>query len=152
MASSSKAEQLRAMREARLSAKSSRGGTEGRAYHEVPKLATSSAGRALRQAERGTQEVRSTPDNQCQQVGIKPGPREAKSSAYERISESLREAVTIAKRGRPRLGEVAPRPWLAAKMSRATWYRRQAELKASSKSIDAASVKFAKALKNLADR
>src|ERR1700748_2646907 len=29
--------------------------------------------------------------------------------------------------GRPRLGETRDKPWIAAKMSRATWYRRQKE-------------------------
>lgn len=41
-------------------------------------------------------------------AGIKPGPPEIK-------------------RGRPRLGETRDKPWIAAKMSRATWYRRKAE-------------------------
>lgn len=34
------------------------------------------------------------------------------------------------KRGRPRLGEVREKPWIAAGMSERTWYRRQAEAKA----------------------
>lgn len=33
------------------------------------------------------------------------------------------------KRGRPRIGETRDKPWVAAGMSRSTWYRRKAELK-----------------------
>lgn len=43
-------------------------------------------------------------------AGVAPGPRETK-------------------RGRPRIGEVRDKPWIAAGMSRATWYRRKAEAK-----------------------
>lgn len=35
------------------------------------------------------------------------------------------------KRGRPRIGETRDKPWIAAGMSRRTWYRRKAEKKAS---------------------
>lgn len=34
---------------------------------------------------------------------------------------------TEAKRGRPRLGEERDKPWIAAGMSRRTYYRRKAE-------------------------
>lgn len=40
----------------------------------------------------------------------------------------LRTAPTV-KRGRPRVGESAARPWVAAGMTKSTWYRRQAEQK-----------------------
>ena len=57
-----------------------------------------------------------------------------------RIMESSQAAVpevkaplpaAILRRGRPRIGEVRGKPWEAAGMSRATWYRRQRELKAT---------------------
>ena len=36
---------------------------------------------------------------------------------------------TKPKRGRPRIGEKRDQPWIAAGMSRTTWYRRQKELR-----------------------
>jgi hypothetical protein len=36
-------------------------------------------------------------------------------------------AVAIQRRARPRIGEQRAKPWIAAGMSKATWYRRQAE-------------------------
>jgi hypothetical protein len=47
-------------------------------------------------------------------AGIKPGPPDTKRKA-----------------GRPRLGETRSQPWIEAKMSRSTWYRRQAEKRKS---------------------
>lgn len=61
------------------------------------------------------------------QLGIKSGPSEAKPKAFDRIAESLREDIGMAKRGRPRLGEDRDKPWVIAGMSRRTWYRRKAE-------------------------
>lgn len=45
------------------------------------------------------------------------------------ISRKEAEAIFPAKRGRPRIGETRDKPWLAAGMSRRTWYRRKAEAK-----------------------
>jgi len=47
----------------------------------------------------------------------------------KRILESSQSSspASPAKRGRPRIGEVRTKPWEAAGMSRATWYRRRRE-------------------------
>lgn len=102
MKSSPRADGLRSMREARLSAKSSGGGVEGHASGRLGQEPPKARPPDPRPHDplalgRGTQEA-----------GIKPGPSEAK-------------------RGRPRIGEVRTKPWLAEKMSRSTWYRRKAE-------------------------
>ena len=52
----------------------------------------------------------------------------------EEIERRIAEAsppkpAAIVKRGRPRIGEVRTKPWEAAGMSRATWYRRRREAK-----------------------
>lgn len=40
------------------------------------------------------------------------------------------------KRGRPRIGEKREKPWLKAKMSRATWYRRQKDAAAHKRQMN----------------
>lgn len=109
MPAPSKADQLRALREAQAAAldreakpehKSSAGGVEG---HAVVRR-----GAATASTTKGSASTEAAP-----LVGIKPGPAEAKP-----------------RRGRPRIGEPRiPRdePWKALGMSERTWYRRQAE-------------------------
>lgn len=65
------------------------------------------------------------------------GPREAKSSPASSEEERLLCKQMVGgsnpslgpkpKRGRPRIGEKAAKPWIAAGMTKSTWYRRQAE-------------------------
>lgn len=50
-------------------------------------------------------------------------------SVKSRPLKQVTPAPSVAKRGRPRLGEKRPQPWIDAKMSRATWYRRKNEAK-----------------------
>ena len=46
------------------------------------------------------------------------------------LGTELRLGPSVLKLGRPRIGEVRGKPWEAAGMSRATWYRRQREARA----------------------
>ena len=61
----------------------------------------------------------------------------ARSSAVERDAVNVAVAGSNPaesakpKRGRPRIGEKRDQPWIAAGMSRTTWYRRQKELRHS---------------------
>lgn len=110
---------------AQKATKTSRGSTEGRAGHprSVRKGNSSPVGDDLA--------------SQTQQAGIKPGPRgtkpKARSSEVESaahngwVAGSNPAAPTKIKRGRPRIGEKASKPWVAAGMTKSTWYRRQAE-------------------------
>ena len=99
----SKLEQIRALRESRL--KSSRGGVGGHAS-SLPKVGGADPRK------------RNGPP-----AGVESGRRETAHKPIKR------------KAGRPRLEDVkktltATKPWAAAGMSRATWYKRQAEKQA----------------------
>lgn len=52
-----------------------------------------------------------------------------KASGFDPDTARSNRAAPVKKPGRPRLGEQRDRPWEAAGMSRATWYRRRAEQK-----------------------
>ena len=42
-------------------------------------------------------------------------------------SGKLKVSPPNSKKGRPRIGEERTKPWIAAKMSKSTWYRRKRE-------------------------
>lgn len=88
-------------------AKSSRGGAESR---RTPVTTGKPSAGAARQASVKPTDVSGIEARQ-DRAGVAPSPRENK-------------------RGRPRLEEKRPassKPWIAEKMSRASWYRRQAD-------------------------
>lgn len=102
----SKLDQLRALREAR---QSSRGDVESRNVRVGKELTV----KGRTEAEKQPLETLKVEGATTRQAGVAPGPRETKL-------------------GRPRLEDrdqtiEARKPWLALKMSRTTWYRRQAE-------------------------
>jgi hypothetical protein len=107
-----KEQQLRALREARF--KKSDGGVEGHAGGVTSLIKTSPPcdGRSEypHESQKGAGlppaiEARSVGEASA---GVEPGPSEP-----------------IRKRGRPPAGETRDKPWIAAGMSKATWYRRQ---------------------------
>ena len=113
----SKADALRAMREANYAANHSRG--------DGLRVTTS-------------RQAKERPD-QPTDVGVAPSPREAKSKARSSVVEPAAHnglvigsdpvVPTKPKPGRPRLGEERSKPWLHTNppMSKTTWYRRKAE-------------------------
>lgn len=100
----SKLDDLRALREAKLERRSSDGGVEGHAGHR--ERAAEPMGPRMHKAVQ-LRPIRTDTLTEPE-AGIKPGPSETR-------------------RGRPRLGEIREQPWIAAGMSRRTWYRRKAE-------------------------
>lgn len=82
--------------------------------------------KALREAKASNTSSRGSPTRPC-----KPGiSREViGSNAGNPLTEQGEPSPRETKRGRPRIGEVRDKPWIAAGMSRRTWYRRKAEAK-----------------------
>lgn len=125
----SKLEQIRALKERRAT-KGSRGSVEGHARTgDVP--ASGPSGSVTPAA---PPELRQGPRARKKGTGIKPGPRETKpkkpKAAKKRAKRAKKPApVSKVKVGRPRAEDRGKtlsdtKPWVAAKMSRASWYRK----------------------------
>jgi hypothetical protein len=65
--------------------------------------------------------------SRCPSVQNASVPLAGRRAAHELTGPDISVSTKALKRGRPRFGEVRDKPWLAAGMSRRTWYRRKAE-------------------------
>lgn len=59
-----------------------------------------------------------------------PGDVRPRGLSVTNLIETVPAAVTNSKRGRPRIGEDATKPWIALGLTERTYYRRRAEEKA----------------------
>jgi hypothetical protein len=103
-----KEQQLRALREARF--KKSDGGGENRRPAKTGNMPGSVPGEELSSSATSFERTTVTRASLVSRAGVATGPSEP-----------------IHKRGRPPAGETRDKPWIAAGMSKATYYRRQAE-------------------------
>ncbi len=139
---SEKLDQIKALREGRAARKNSRGGTvKARAgavdlpvanEHHGPKGRSGALERSLDRLDvnRASGEPSRQPHHLT--VGVASGPRDKPKPKPKPKRKAKKQAPAKPKVGRPRVEDrgktlTALQPWVTAKMSRATWYRRQAK-------------------------
>lgn len=118
----SKADQIRAMREAKF-AKSSGSGVES---NERASPRATAADEQRRHAGHGERATEPKGHRMPKDVRLVPAKRK-ETELGAGVASGLPEANR--KKGRPKKGEIREKPWEAAGISKAQWYRRQAEAK-----------------------